>query len=86
MPLHNVLLGSFIHNVELNPKQEGHFLKSTGNYAQLIAKDCNFNVLKLSSSEVKIFNENCFATIDQVGNIKFNGTTPEKSGRRRWLG
>ena len=86
MPLQNVPLGSFVHNVELNPRRGGQISKSAGNYAQLIAKDGDFVTLKLPSSEIRLFNKNCFATIGQVGNIEFNGTTLGKAGRKRWLG
>jgi len=86
MPLRDVPLGSFIHNVELNPGRGGQISRSAGNYAQLIAKDGDFATLKLPSTEVRLFNKSCFATIGQVGNIEFNGRVLGKAGRKRWLG
>lgn len=86
MPLQDVPLGSFVHNVELNPGRGGQISRSAGDYAQLIAKDGDFVTLKLPSSEVRLFNKNCFATIGQVGNVEFNGITLGKAGRKRWLG
>lgn len=86
MPLRDVPLGSFVHNVELSPGRGGQISRSAGNYAQLIAKDGDFVTLKLPSSEVRLFDKNCFATIGQVGNVEFNGITLGKAGRKRWLG
>jgi large subunit ribosomal protein L2 len=86
MPLQCVPLGSFVHNVELKSGRGGQVSRSAGSYAQLIAKDGNFVTLKLPSSEVRLFNKRCFATIGQVGNIEFNSIKFGKAGRKRWLG
>jgi len=86
MSLQNVPLGTFVHNVELRPGRGGQISRSAGNYAQLVAKDGNFVTLKLPSSEVRLFNKKCFATIGQVGNVEFNGIRLGKAGRKRWLG
>lgn len=42
--------------------------------------------VKLPSGEVRKFNENCYATIGQLGNIDHKNVVIGKAGRSRWLG
>jgi len=86
MPLEQIPLGTFIHNVELNPSKGGQISRAAGTFSQLIAKGDNFVTLKLPSGEVRLFNKRCFGTIGQVGNVEFNSITFGKAGRKRWLG
>nr|ARO90990.1 50S ribosomal protein L2 [Corynoplastis japonica] len=86
LPMANIPLGTAIHNIELTPGKGGQIVRSAGTSAQLIAKDGNYATLKLPSGEVRIFRQECYATIGQVGNIDFNNITIGKAGRNRWLG
>lgn len=86
LPLKAIPLGTFIHNIELNPGQGGKLVRSAGASAQLIAKDGGLITLKLPSGEVRFFRGECLATIGQVGNIDKNKVVVGKAGRKRWLG
>lgn len=86
LPLSNIPLGTAVHNVELTAGKGGQIVRAAGTYAQVVAKDGNFITLKLPSSEVRIINKECYATIGQVGNIDANNITIGKAGRNRWLG
>jgi large subunit ribosomal protein L2 len=86
MPLRNIPLGSFIHNIELRPGKGAQMVRSAGTYAQLMAKEGDYAQVRLPSGEVrKVFIE-CKATIGQVGNVTHEGVSIGKAGRTRWLG
>nr|YP_010726365.1 ribosomal protein L2 [Hypnea brasiliensis]WCH55369.1 ribosomal protein L2 [Hypnea brasiliensis]WDY84840.1 ribosomal protein L2 [Hypnea brasiliensis] len=86
LPLHKIPLGTAVHNIEITPGKGGQIVRAAGTYAQIVAKDGNFITLKLPSSEVRIINKKCYATIGQVGNIDASNITIGKAGRNRWLG
>lgn len=86
LPLEYIPLGTAVHNIEIRPNQGGQIVRAAGTYAQIVAKEGNFVTLKLPSSEVRIINKKCYATIGQVGNIDASNITIGKAGRNRWLG
>lgn len=86
MPLRNVPVGTFVHNVELRPGKGGQVGRSAGNSLQLMAKEGKFATLKLPSGEVRKFQVDCFATIGVVGNTDHENLSLGKAGRSRWLG
>lgn len=79
-------VGTIVHNVELNPGKGGQFCRSAGAYAQLIAKEANYALLRLPSGEVRKVLATCIATVGQVGNIHHEKVFLGKAGRNRWLG
>jgi large subunit ribosomal protein L2 len=86
MPLKNVPQGTMIHNVELKPGKGGQIARSAGSSVQLVAKDGLFASVKMPSSEIRLINIECFATIGQVGNLEHEKISIGKAGRQRWLG
>nr|YP_009397276.1 ribosomal protein L2 [Thuretia quercifolia]ARW66462.1 ribosomal protein L2 [Thuretia quercifolia] len=86
LPLEYIPLGTAVHNIEIKPSKGGQIVRAAGTYAQIVAKDGNFITLKLPSSEVRIVNKKCYATIGQVGNIDSSNISIGKAGRNRWLG
>ena len=79
-------LGSLIHNVELKPGKGGQLARGAGNYAQLMAKEGAYALLKLPSGEMRLVLSVCKATIGQVGNSDHNSVSLGKAGRKRYLG
>ncbi|PLX42354.1 MAG: 50S ribosomal protein L2 [Deltaproteobacteria bacterium] len=86
LPLMNIPLGTLVHNVELNAGRGGQMVRSAGTYAQLMAKEGGYAVLRLPSSEMRKVRIECFATVGQVGNEDHENITIGKAGRSRWLG
>ncbi len=86
LPLKNLPLGAFIHNIELRPGQGARLVRSAGGQAQLVAKDSKYGQVKLASGEVRLIPINCMATIGQVSNVDHENINYGKAGRRRWLG
>lgn len=86
LPLSKVPLGSFIHNIELRPGKGGQIARSAGVAAQLVARDDKYAQVKLPSSEVRMINVKCLATLGTVGNADHENISYGKAGRMRWFG
>ncbi len=86
MPLYNVPLGTFIHNVELKPGKGGQIARGAGTYAQLVAKEGDYGHVRLPSGEVRLVLLKCRATLGQVGNVEHEGISLGKAGVSRWKG
>jgi len=86
LPLKDIPLGTFIHNIELIPGKGAQIARAAGTYAQLMAKEGDYAHVRLPSGEVRLIHVNCMATIGQVGNIEHENIVIGKAGRHRWLG
>lgn len=84
--LAKIPVGTVIHNVEMNPGRGGQMCRSAGTYAQLVAKEEKYALLRLPSGEVRKVLASCRATVGQVGNADHEQITIGKAGRNRWLG
>ena len=86
LPLTEIPLGTFVHNIELQPGAGAKLVRSAGMAAQLIAKADDYSQVKLSSGEVRLVPTLCMATIGQVSNPEHENISRGKAGRTRWLG
>jgi large subunit ribosomal protein L2 len=86
LPLRDMPLGTFIHNIELKPGEGAKLVRSAGSSAQLIAKEERYAQVKLASGEVRLIPSDCMATIGQVSNPDHENISYGKAGRIRWLG
>ncbi len=86
MPLKNIPLGTLLHNIEMRPGKGGQVVRSAGGAAQLMAKEGKYAQIRLPSGEVRMFLQECRATIGQVGNLEHENVSIGKAGRSRWLG
>jgi large subunit ribosomal protein L2 len=86
LPLKEMPLGSFIHNVELKPGKGGQLGRSAGSALQVLAKEGDYAQLKMPSGEVRQVRLNCMATYGVVGNAEQENISLGKAGRTRWLG
>ena len=86
MPLHAVPLGTWVHNMELQVGHGGQVCRSAGSYAQVMAKEGTYVLLRLPSGELRKFFHRCRATVGQVGNLEHENQVIGKAGRSRWLG
>jgi len=84
--LKEIPTGTLIHNIELKPKQGAKMVRSAGSTAQLMAKEGKYAHIRLPSSEVRLVNLECMATIGQVGNVIHGNLSHGKAGKSRWLG
>ena len=86
LPLTNIPVGTFIHNVELYPGKGGQLARAAGNAAQLMAKEGVYALLRLPSGELRNVPVECMASIGQVGNTDHENVKIGKAGRTRHLG
>ena len=86
LPLSHIPLGTQIHNIELRMGKGGQIVRSAGAYAQLMAKENPYALIKLPSGEVRMVLLKCRATIGQIGNVGHENTSLGKAGRKRWIG
>ncbi|MGI6261400.1 MAG: 50S ribosomal protein L2 [Acutalibacteraceae bacterium] len=86
LPLVNIPVGTFIHNVELYPGKGAQLARAAGNMAQLMAKENGLALLRLPSGELRNVPAECMATIGQVSNIDHENVKIGKAGRKRNMG
>lgn len=86
LPLKSIPTGTQIHNIELQVGRGGQLVRTAGAAAQLMAKEGDYALIRLPSSEVRRIRIECLATIGQVGNLEHQNINLGKAGRRRWLG
>lgn len=86
LPLSAIPLGTFVHNIELQPGRGGQMVRSAGAAAQLLAREGGMATLRLPSGEIRRVPEVCYATVGQLGNVDHQTISLGKAGRSRWLG
>lgn len=86
LPLKTIPVGLPIHNVEIVPGRGAQMVRSAGSAATLMSRDQGYAQIRLPSGEIRKINENCFATIGQVGNIEHENVILGKAGRSRHRG
>ncbi|MCC8194464.1 MAG: 50S ribosomal protein L2 [Deltaproteobacteria bacterium] len=86
LALGKIPVGTLVHNIELHPGRGGQFCRAAGTYAQLVAKEGKYALLRMPSGEVRKVLAAGLATVGQVGNIQHENISLGKAGRNRWLG
>ena len=86
LPMTNIPVGTFIHNVELHPGKGAQLARSAGIMAQLMAKEGAYALIRLPAGELRNVPVGCMATIGQVGNIDHENVKVGKAGRTRHMG
>lgn len=86
LPLSHIPLGTQIHNIEMRLGKGGQIVRSAGTYAQLMAKENPYALIKLPSGEVRMVPLKCKATVGQIGNVGHENKSIGKAGRKRWMG
>jgi large subunit ribosomal protein L2 len=84
--LTSIPLGTFVHNVELKVGRGGHICRAAGCFAQVMAKEGKYVLLRLPSGELRNVLGECRATVGQVGNLEHENVQLGKAGRSRWMG
>ncbi|WBL31263.1 50S ribosomal protein L2 [Candidatus Phytoplasma sacchari] len=85
LPLKNIPVGTFIHNIELKPGGGGKLARSAGTSVQIIKKEEKYVDISLPSGEIRKVLSVCRATIGVVGNESYKLIRNGKAGRTRYL-
>ena len=86
LPLRNIPVGTVLHAIELRPGGGAKIARSAGVSVQLVAKEGAYAQLRMPSSEIRLVDVRCRATIGEVGNAEQSNINLGKAGRARWLG
>ncbi len=86
MPLKAMPVGTICHNVEMKVGKGGQLARSAGTYVQLVGRDGEYSLLRLSSGEMRMVRGECMATVGAVSNPDRMNQTIGKAGRKRWMG
>ncbi|MBE6626496.1 MAG: 50S ribosomal protein L2 [Ruminococcaceae bacterium] len=86
LPLANIPVGTFIHNIELYPGNGGQLVRSAGTQAQLMGREGDLAMVRLPSGEMRYVRSDCKATIGQIGNIEHDTVKIGKAGKKRHMG
>jgi ribosomal protein L2, bacterial/organellar len=86
LPLANIPVGTFIHNIELYPGNGAQLVRSAGVQAQLMGREGDLSMIRLPSGEMRYVRSDCKATIGQVGNVEHDTVKIGKAGRKRHMG
>ena len=86
LPIGVIPVGSLIHNIELHPGKGGQLARSAGVSAQILGREGNYVLIRLSSGEVRKVLATCKATIGEVGNESHELVRIGKAGRARHMG
>jgi len=86
MILRNIPVGTLIYNIELKPQGGGRIARSAGNYAQIVAHDAGYALVKMPSTEVRRIIDTAWASIGEVSNDEHHLQNDGKAGKSRWKG
>ena len=86
LPLADIPEGTLVHNVELMPGKGGQMARSAGSSVQILGREGNYTLLRLTSGEVRKVLSVCRATIGEVGNADYELVNLGKAGRKRHMG
>ena len=86
LPIVNIPVGTMIHNIELRPGKGGELARSAGASAQILGREDNYVMIRLSSGEQRKVLGTCMATVGEVGNEDSSLVKVGKAGRKRHMG
>ncbi len=86
MALRRIPPGQMIHNIEIQKNRGAQIVRSGGSFAMIQAKEGPLAHVRMPSGEVRLIDQECWATIGQVGNVDRKSIVIGKAGRSRWLG
>ena len=86
LPIMSIPVGTMIHNIELRPGKGGELARSAGTSAQILGREDNYVMIRLSSGEQRKVLGTCMATVGEVGNEDSSLVKVGKAGRKRHMG
>ncbi|MCB9498305.1 MAG: 50S ribosomal protein L2 [Bacillales bacterium] len=86
LPISSIPVGTFVHNIELTPGHGAQLVRSAGASAQILGRDNDFVLVRLTSGEVRKIIASCRATIGIVGNQEHSLVQVGKAGKTRHYG
>ena len=86
LPLKNIPVGTFVYNIELKFEGGAKLVRSAGSFAEVIAHDAGYALVKMPSTEVRKVLETAWASIGEVSNDENRLQNIGKAGASRHRG
>ncbi len=86
LPLSEIPIGTFVHNVELTSGKGGQMARAAGTSIAVAAHEAGFTHLKLPSKEIRRVKDTGYATIGSLGNADWKNEIIGSAGRARHMG
>jgi len=86
LPLGAIPVGTLVYNVEIKPGAGARFARSAGNYAEVVAQDNGYTLVKMPSTELRRIISTSWASIGAVSNEENRLVELGKAGRARHRG
>jgi large subunit ribosomal protein L2 len=86
LPLRNIPIGTFVFNIEIKPGAGAKIARAAGNYAEVVAHDGGYTMIKMPSTEVRRVISTAWASIGAVSNEEYRLVDLGKAGRARHRG
>ncbi|PID52349.1 MAG: 50S ribosomal protein L2 [Candidatus Moraniibacteriota bacterium] len=84
--LKNIISGTFVSNIEMKRNAGGQIIRSAGSSALVMSVDEKHAQLKMPSGEIRLIDNECYATIGAMSNFEHSATKIGKAGRARYKG
>ncbi|MQL73759.1 hypothetical protein Taro_006121 [Colocasia esculenta] len=86
MPLADIRMGTWVHDIECHPGQGAKLARSAGTFAKVVKEPGARCLLRLPSGVEKLVDSRCRATIGVVSNSNHRVRKLKKAGETRWRG
>ncbi|MFA6388742.1 MAG: 50S ribosomal protein L2 [Patescibacteria group bacterium] len=86
MPIGFMPAGMMVYDVELLPGKGGTVARAAGNGVVVISQESGMVQAKMPSGEIRLFYNECLATVGQVSNPDYRNIRWGKAGRSRYRG
>lgn len=86
MPIKFIPAGMIVYNMELLPNSKSIAVRSAGSGASVMSHEEGYTLVKMPSSELRKFPDECMVTIGQTSNIDWKNIRWGKAGRFRYRG
>ena len=86
LPLKNIPVGTFVYNIEVKLDGGAKLVRSAGSFAEVIAQDNGYSLIKMPSTEVRKILETAWASIGEVSNDENRLQNIGKAGASRHRG
>ncbi len=85
MEIWNIPTGLQVYNLEAIVWAWASAIRSAWTYWTVISQDWEYTQVKMPSSEIRLVNKKCYATLGQVSNTDHNQIVIWKAWRSRWM-
>jgi len=86
MKLKNIPIGAMVHDVEVEPGRGGKLARGAGTAAKVVAQEVKYTHLEMPSKEVRMFINECFASVGNVSRVEHKYIKLGKAGKSRHMG